>query len=309
MLATRENINIAHVGWAINIKFVTSEKVTINGKYIPKIGGSPLSGLRSDITNEMLKGIRTLPSTHYLTLIDKIVFVDTASTERDDIGLNDLPIYPNDTTTNYEIDLANKTIKVKGQITATESYSVAKVRLYSGSKLYFEYTLSTTQPVSNGSVYNVVYTITLSATDTSSGTNASAFSFDPTIILMKLAGVKASSTDELYTWKDSANNTVYLYLTINNIHLASTDAKATIDVTSLTPDSSQASSYIVRIKGTFTASSDYTGKTWNIIINFTPSTSSTSYTPSSDAFGVIQWQRAMDFSGGVGYTLMFAIQW
>ena len=306
MLRTIEDVNIRHVGWAINIKLNVSEKVEINGKYIPKIGGSPTTTLRADITNEMLSNVNQPPS-FYVGYISKIAFVDIAGTERDSVTLTDFPIYPNLTTSNYEI--SGSQLKVKGQITATASYSVAKVRLYAGTKLYFEYTLSTTQPVSSGSVYNVVYTIQFSATDTSSGTDASAFTYDLTILCFKLAGSKASAADAQYTWKDSDNKVVYLALSIKDIYLSSTTTADTITITSLTPDNSQASSYLVIIKGTFTPSSSYSGLTWLVQLRFFPSQSTTSYLPSSDVFGLFNWKRAMDFSAGVGYTLILNIQW
>jgi len=306
MLRTREDVNIRHVGWAVNIKLNISEKVEINGKYIPKIGGSPQTALRQDITNEMLSNVLQPPS-FYVGQINKITFVDTSGTERDSVTLSDVPIYPNLTTSNYEI--SGSQLKVKGQITATASYSVQKVRLYAGTKMYFEYTLSTTQPVSSGSVYNVVYTIQFSATDTSSGTDASSFTYDLTILCFKLAGSKASSADAPYTWKDSGNNVVYLALETKDIYLSSTTTADTITITSLTPDNSQASSYLVIIKGTFTPSNSYSGLSWLVQLRFFPSKSSTSYTPSSSVFGQFVWKRAMDFSAGVGYTLILNIQW
>jgi len=308
MLRTIENVNIKHVGWLVKIKFNISEKVEINGKYIPKIGGSPTTQLRADITNEMLQGVKAIPSGGFqVGYIDTIVFVDTAGTERDSVTLTDFPVYPNTVTSNYEI--SGSQLKVKGQITATASYSVQKVRLKAGNKLYFEYTLSTTQPVSSGSVYNVVYTIQFSATDTSSGTDASAFLADFNILVKRLAGVMAVSGGTHFTWKDSANNVVYLYLTTKDILLSSTTTTDTITITSLTSDNSQASSYLVIIKGTFTPSSNYSGLSWYVQLRFFPTISTTSYTPSPDSFGMFQWKRAMDFSAGVGYTLILNIQW
>jgi hypothetical protein len=308
MLRTIEGVNIKHVGWAVKIKLNVSEKVEINGKYIPKIGGSPTTDLRSAITNEMLAGVKALPSQHYLQMINYIYFVDTAGTERDGVLLTDVPVNPNLNTTNFDIGTNNQ-IKVKGQITASANYSVQKVRLKSGTTTYFEYTLSTTQPVSSGNVYNVVYTIQFSATDTSSGTNASQFAYDFTVICYKLAGVKANAGANNYTWVDPDGTVVYLYLTTNDIRLESTTTADTITITSLTPDSSQSASYLVIIKGQFTPSSSYSGLTWNVRLMFFPSTSSTSYSPSSYPYGLLQWQRAMDFSAGVGYTLILNIQW
>ena len=102
---------------------------------------------------------------------------------------------------------------------------------------------------------------------------------------------------------------MYLALETKDIYLSSTTTADTITITSLTPDSSQASSYLVIIKGTFTPSNSYSGLSWLVQLRLFPSKSTTSYTPSSSVFGQFVWKRAMDFSAGVGYTLILNIQW
>jgi len=307
MLRTRETVSIRHVGWANVLELKCNEKLEINGKYIPKSGGSATGPLKGDIVYEM----GSTPPSFYVTPIDKMVFVDSNGTERDSVSLTNNPVYPNRTSTNFDISTTNQ-IVVKGQITASANYSVAKVRLYSKSNttnpvIYFEYTLSTTQPVSSGSVYNVVYTIQFSATDTSSGTNASAFLFDVDSLIKILAGVKASSTASTRTWVNVDGVTVYIGLWLKDIILTSTTTTDTITVTNISL-SKDTTNYIVTITGSFTPSSTYSGLTWNVQLYFYSSTSSSSFNP-SDTFGEMRWQRAMDFTAGVGYTLIIKVSW
>ncbi|MEM2483096.1 MAG: hypothetical protein QW365_08390 [Candidatus Nezhaarchaeales archaeon] len=100
-----------------------------------------------------------------LDKIDKLVLVDTAGTERD---------YTTPTAT---LDYGNARVTLTGTVTASASYTCNRVRAYSGTKCYFEYTLSPSVSISSGVTYRVTYIITLSISLTSSSPPAN---LDPT---------------------------------------------------------------------------------------------------------------------------------
>jgi len=117
--------------------------------------GSPTDELRNDLTID-------LGGTANISPINKIVLVDDADTERDSATIS---------TTDWsltDITGGRRATAIK-DIQISANYSVAKIRLYTDSRLYFEYTLSTPEAVQSGGVFRVTITIDVTASITHSG--------------------------------------------------------------------------------------------------------------------------------------------
>jgi hypothetical protein len=138
-----------------------AELVINNNKVVSR--GSPTTQLKQDLVLSF-GGDSTKPS-----IINKVVLVDTGGVERDSASIS---------TTDWTLsNITNgKRATCSKIISITASYTVAKIRLYAGTLLYFEYTLSTTQSVTSGSQVTVTITIdvTLSISHTAGGTLVSA---------------------------------------------------------------------------------------------------------------------------------------
>ena len=107
---------------------------------------SATSTLISDLVSELFAST----STKTVTPIDKIVFVDDAGAERDSVSVS---------STDWTVSTSPPYISVTKQITATANYTLAKVRLKSGTKIYFEGSVSKT--IVSGRNYTVTAQINI----------------------------------------------------------------------------------------------------------------------------------------------------
>ena len=111
---------------------------------------SPTTTLRADLTRD-LGGVASVST------IDKVVLVDNANNERDNACISTDEWSGQAITDGYQYSCTK-------EILVTENYNIAKIRLYAGTKLYFEYTLSTQYQVKTGA--KVILTITIKCTFT-----------------------------------------------------------------------------------------------------------------------------------------------
>jgi len=90
-------------------------------------------------------------------VVNKCVLVDTGGSERDSATVS--------STAWTFTDGANYSEAVQTvEVTITANYTIAKVRLYAGTTLYFEYTLPSTISVTSGSKVRVTMTIRVTGT-------------------------------------------------------------------------------------------------------------------------------------------------
>jgi hypothetical protein len=120
------------------------------GSIRTSLHGSPTTTVRQHVISALANGTN-------LGKIDKIVLVDSAGTERD---------YT--TSLSYSISTGTNraTLTITCTISITAAYTVAKVRAYSGTNLYFDTALSTTINVNAGDTASVTLTITISFSGT-----------------------------------------------------------------------------------------------------------------------------------------------
>ena len=146
----------------VGVRIDSNAELVVNDTKITS-HGSPTTQLKQDLVLS-LGGDSTKPS-----IVNKVVLVDTNNTERD---------YASISTTDWTLsNITNgKRATCSKTISITASYTIAKIRLYADTLLYFEYTLSTTQPVTSGSQVSVSITIdvTISISHTAGGTLVSA---------------------------------------------------------------------------------------------------------------------------------------
>jgi len=109
------------------------------------LSGSPTSTLRENLARALYDGTG-------LTAIDRLVLVDTGGVERD-------------YTTTLTFTIVGDSLQVQGSISITASYTIARVRLYSGTKLYFD-TPVEQKPVSSGDTVVATVSITYSLSGT-----------------------------------------------------------------------------------------------------------------------------------------------
>jgi hypothetical protein len=122
------------------IRFTVKGKLRVNNREA-STRGSPTTTVRQHV-------IRALYDGTLLKKIDKIVLVDTAGNERD-------------STTNLNYSRYINKLTITCSITATASYTIAKVRAYAGADLYFETTPDQQPPVNAG--YRVDVTLEITA--------------------------------------------------------------------------------------------------------------------------------------------------
>jgi hypothetical protein len=124
---------------------------------------SPTTQVRLDLMSSFA-GDTTKPNT-----LSKVVLVDTGGSERDNATISTTDWSTTSITNGYRAT-CSKTINI------TANYSIAKVRLYGGTTLYFEYTLASAISVTSGSVVYVTIQIdaTWNISHTSGGTLVSA---------------------------------------------------------------------------------------------------------------------------------------
>jgi hypothetical protein len=117
-------------------------KASVNGL---NAHNSPTDTLRLHLL-QSLAGDTTLPAT-----IDKIVLVDDTGAERD---------YASVSATSWSAPSPGSR-RVTVSITTSASYTIAKIRVYAGTYLYFEGTLSTPQQAPAGSRVDVTFEFSL----------------------------------------------------------------------------------------------------------------------------------------------------
>jgi len=129
--------------------------VEVNGERLPP--RSPTSMLRLDVLNEV--GTNDL----YVSKIDKIVLVDSAGAERD---------YTTSLTYTDQTTSSPPQVVIEGTINITANYTVSAIRLYAGTKRYFETAWS--KSVASGDQVYVKVTIQVSGSGSLSGTTTAA---------------------------------------------------------------------------------------------------------------------------------------
>lgn len=122
------------------IGFTVKGKLGVNNRET-STRGSPTTTVRQHV-------IRALYDGTGLKKIDRIVLVDTAGNERD-------------STTSLQYSRYINELTITCSITATASYTIAKVRAYAETDLYFETTPDQQPPVSAGYRVDVTLKITV----------------------------------------------------------------------------------------------------------------------------------------------------
>jgi hypothetical protein len=183
--------------------------INVNGEVSVKsvksaLHGSPTTTLRQHL-------IRCLYDGTTLGAIDKIVLVDDTDTERD---------YT--TTLGYSVSANQLTITASISITA--SYSIAKVRSYRGTTLYFETALASPIPVNNGDTVSVTLTITVNISG-SLTYGTSSFPLAMGVFGNRVARVLGGELDPSY-------------LRVDNVQFVGTDAEGVAQVITVTPTKS-----------------------------------------------------------------------
>jgi len=144
---------------------------------------SPSDQLRLAILQELAAGSNTAA----INNITKLVLVDDANNERDSC-----------TSPNYTDNSGNssdRNVVISCIITATASYTVARVRAYSGSVLYFDAALATSVSVTAGQNVNTSMTIRIAVVANASGaTTGAGRNADTLIINILKAFIAATRT-------------------------------------------------------------------------------------------------------------------
>jgi len=136
-------------------------KITGELKVNGEVAGfsSPTTTLRADIVNEVGS------DAGYISKIDKIVLVDSNGSERD---------YTTSLSYTDNTDQSPPKVVISGTINITAGYNVVWIRLYAGSKKYFEYGWSRTVYVGDQVLVQVTVTVTSSGS-LSGTTGATSF--------------------------------------------------------------------------------------------------------------------------------------
>jgi hypothetical protein len=158
---------------------------------VVRLSGSPTDVLRSDYATALYSGTG-------LTAIDKLVLVDTAGTERD-------------YTTSLTFNVVGGSLQIQGSISVTASYTIAKVRAYSGTKLYLDTAVTEQKSVSSGDT--VVATL--------------SFTYDYSGGLSNYSLVKDYLTATLYDVLRGAKAASALNVSTIRIYVYNTDTKTT----------------------------------------------------------------------------------
>jgi len=140
-----------------------SKVIVGSGDVVEESHASPTTTCRTDLMNSFA-GDTAKPAT-----LSSVVLVDSGGTERDSASIATGDWTLTSITNGYRAT-CTKTISI------TANYTIAKVRLYGGTSLYFEYTLASGINVTTGSQVTVSIQIdaTWSISHTSGGTLVSA---------------------------------------------------------------------------------------------------------------------------------------
>jgi len=153
-------------------------ETVINGE---KVGhASPKDALLNDIVQEI--GTDNL----YISQITKIVLVDNTGTERD----STTSITKTDNT-----GASPPSVQIHGVINITATYTINAVRLYAGSKLYFE--TSWSKSVESGDQADITVTIQMSVSGSLSGTTTGSLSDDSGLVRNLLKALIGASREQI----------------------------------------------------------------------------------------------------------------
>ena len=145
------------------MKAILRSTLKLSGAAQAEAHGSPTTSLKLDLLRS-LNGDASKPAT-----LNKIVLVDAEGDERDHAALS---------STGWSFTGAASWRKAyqPASITCTASYTVAKIRLYGDTSLYFEHTLPQPIEVLDGSTINATVNITVTVTlqHVQGGENAAA---------------------------------------------------------------------------------------------------------------------------------------
>lgn len=176
--------------------FEVKGSLTVRGDTV-ELSGTPTTTVR-------LHFIRALYDGTQLSTINKLALVDTGGTERD-------------YTTSLTYNVVGGALQIQGTITITASYTVARIRSYSGTNLYFDTTLSEAKSVSSGDTVSATVTITFSMTGSLSNY---AFVADQVAARVydvfrgtSMASALNISTVRIYLYNVNARTTTYYNLT------------------------------------------------------------------------------------------------
>lgn len=143
------------------------QEVEINGKKVRVIGGSPTSTFKSDLIAEMTATTPTLAVGHITTIT-----LMSGTTERDNVSVSFVWVTISE-------DKKKVAIKGSGTFTASASYTCDRIRAKTATgKIYFETSISPVS-ITAGLVYNVSWTLTITASRGSrSGWCSDAYRFE-----------------------------------------------------------------------------------------------------------------------------------
>ncbi len=175
------------------INFVSRAEVEVSGKTV-SASGSPTSTFQNDVALAVYNGTG-------LSKLDKIVLVDSTGAEKD-------------YSTSLTFSVSGNTLYVQSTISISASYSIAKVRVYSGTKLYFETALSTAVSVNAGDSVAVTWSLTVSMSGSLTGYTFYMDAFASTLFSVLNGSATASalnvSTIRIYVY-DVVNRTETYY--------------------------------------------------------------------------------------------------
>jgi len=157
------------------------------------LSGSPTTTFKNDFAQALYNGTG-------LSAINKLVLVDTGGTERD-------------YTTSLTFNIVGDSLQVQGSISITASYTIAKVRLYSGTKLYFDTSVSEQKSVSSGDTVVATVSITYSLSGTLSNYSI-VMDYLRSTLYDVLRGTKSASalnvsTIRIYVYNVNTRTTTY----------------------------------------------------------------------------------------------------
>lgn len=127
---------------------LVSGSINVNGEKT-NLSGSPTTTHRQHI-------VRALHDGTQLATLTRMVLVDTGGSERD-------------STTSPSFSVTATSLVVSGTITATASYTIARIRLYAGTVLYFDTSVTEQKSVSSGDTVAASVSITLSGSGSFTG--------------------------------------------------------------------------------------------------------------------------------------------
>jgi hypothetical protein len=128
-----------------DLKLSVDGELKVNSNTV-SLHGSPTTTVRQHVIRALYDGTQ-------LSKVTKIVLVDTGGTERD-------------STTSLSYSVSGNELTIACSISATASYTIARVRSYAGTNLYFDTAVSPQVTVASGDVVTITLKITVSISGT-----------------------------------------------------------------------------------------------------------------------------------------------